>query len=69
MSTLSVPLTPHLEEFIQAQVQGGHAANKADVVRRALIAFQRDHAVQEVLAAEQEPTLRGDLNVLMQKLG
>lgn len=69
MSTLSVPLTPRLEEFINAQVKSGRAANKADVVRRALQAMSEDEAVEAVLRAEREPTLRGDIRVLMRKIG
>ena len=69
MSTLSVPLTPKLEEFINQQVKSGRAANKADVVRRALIAMTEEEAVQEVLLAQQEiregKGLRGDLRELI----
>ncbi len=69
MSTLSVPLTPKLEEFINAQVKSGRAANKADVVRRALTAMTEEEAVQEVLLAQKEiregKGLRGDLRELI----
>ncbi len=68
MSTLSVPLTPQLEKFIIAQVKSGHASNKADVVRRALTKFSEDAAVQAVLDAAMEPTLRGDLRTLAKKI-
>lgn len=54
MSTLSVPLTPQLEEFINRQVKEGKAPNKAAVVRRAVIKLSEDEAVNEVLRAEQE---------------
>ena len=67
MSTLSVPLTPTLEKFIESQVKSGNAANKADVVRRALVRFAEDEAVRAVLEASQEPTLKGDLRDLMKK--
>ncbi len=69
MSTISVPLTPKLEEFINQQVKSGRAANKADVVRRALIAMTEEEAVQEVLLAQKEiregKGLRGDLRELI----
>lgn len=69
MSTLSVPLTPLLEEFINAQVKSGRAANKADVVRRALMAMTEEEAVQEVLLAQKEiregKGLKGDLRELV----
>lgn len=69
MSTLSVPLTPQLEEFINSQVKSGRAANKADLVRRALTALSEEEAVQAVLAAQKEihegKGLMGDLRELM----
>ena len=68
MSTLSVPLTPKLEEFILEQVRSGRATNKADVVRRALTALSEEEAVQEVLKAMREPIIRGDLRELMKKI-
>lgn len=71
MSTLSVPLTPRLEEFINSQIKSGRAANKADLVRRALTAFSEEEAVQEVLEAHREvmdgKILRGDIRQLMKK--
>ena len=68
MSTLSVPLTPYLEEFIKNQVKNGRAANKADVVRRALVALSEEEAVQAVLKSQREPTLKGNLRELMKKI-
>lgn len=71
MSTLSVPLTPKLEEFINAQVKSGRAASKADVVRRALIAMTEEEAIRDVLEAHREVTegkaLRGDIRDLLKK--
>ncbi len=71
MSTLSVPLTPRLEEFIISQVKSGRASNKADVVRRALTKFSEDEAVQAVLDASREVSegkiLRGDLRELAKR--
>jgi len=68
MSTISVPLPPELEKFINNQVKSGNAANKADVVRRALTRFSEDEAVRVVLEASQEPVLRGDLRELMKRI-
>lgn len=68
MSTLSVPLTPELEKFINSQVKCGRASNKADVVRRALTRFSEDEAVEAVLRAAEEPVLRGDIRKLMKKI-
>ena len=68
MSTLSVPLSPELEKFIDSQVKSGRAANKADVVRRALTKFSEDEAVEIILQAQREIAegkgLRGDLRKL-----
>lgn len=72
MSTLSVPLTPELEKFINSQVESGYAANKADVVRRALIRFSEDEAVEMILRAQKEIAdgkgLRGDLRKLASQI-
>lgn len=72
MSTLSVPLTPKLEEFIKAQVKNGRASNKADVVRRALTALEEEEAIQVVLNSQKEgregKIIRGDLRSLLKKI-
>lgn len=67
MSTLSVPLPPHLEEFVKDQVKQGQAANKAEVVRKALKLLREEEAIMAVLKAEKEPTLKGDLRKLAKK--
>lgn len=68
MSTLSVPLPPHLDEFVSEQVKRGLASNKADVVRKALKLLQEEAAVMAVLKAEQEPSIRGNLKKLAKKI-
>jgi len=68
MSTLSVPLPPHLDEFVSDQVKEGLASNKAEVVRKALKLLQEEAAVMAVLKAEQEPNLRGNLKKLAKKI-
>ena len=71
MSTLSIPIPASLESFIEDMVKSGRAANKADLVRKALIKFREDEAVDSVLRAEQEgregKTLKGDLDKLSKK--
>ena len=71
MSTLSVPLPPNLEEFVKNQVKQGHAANKADVVRKALKLLCEEEAIRVVLESEREISegkiLRGDLRKLLKK--
>lgn len=72
MSTLSVPLTPEMEKFIKDQVKSGRAANKADVVRRAIRAMEEEEAVRVVLEASREIAegkgLEGDLRELIKKI-
>ena len=68
MSTLSVPLSPQHEEFINRMVKSGEAANKADVVRKALKLLAEEQAIQAVLMAQQELTLRGDLQELAKRI-
>ena len=69
MSTISVPIPAFLEEFIKNMIGSGYAANKADVVRKALIKLREDEAVNSVLRAEQEgregKNLEGDLDELV----
>ena len=72
MSTLSTPLPPQLDEFVTSYVKQGKAANKADVVRKALKLLAEDEAVMAVLEAEREldegKGLRGDLRKLAAKI-
>lgn len=64
MSTISVPLPSILEEFIDKMVKSGEAANKADVVRRALIKYREEQALNSLLKARREENLSGDLDEL-----
>ncbi len=68
MTTLSVPLSPEQQKFIESYVKSGQADNKAQVVRRALKLLEEEEAVQAVLKAQKEPVLRGDLRELMKKI-
>jgi putative addiction module CopG family antidote len=68
MSTISVPLTPDLEKFINQMVSNGEAANKADVVRKALRRMSEEEAVNAILTAQKEPNLKGDLRTLAKRL-
>ena len=67
MSTISVPLPAELEKFVNDQVKE-RGSNKAEVVRVALRRMAEEEAVQSVLRAEQEPTLKGNLDELARKL-
>lgn len=72
MSTLSVPIPPPLESFIEDMIRRGIAPNKAEVVRQALARYAEDQAVEAVLRAQQEfrdgKELRGDLRTLLQQM-
>lgn len=72
MTTLSVPLPAQLEEYISRVVKRGDAANKADVVRRALLRMAEEDAISAVLQAEREAAdgkaVSGDLRKILKKL-
>jgi len=72
MSTLSVPMNPKLEEIVNSLVKKGYGANKADVVRKAVILLAEEEAIATVLKSEQEikegKILKGDLKKLLKKL-
>ncbi|MDO8264792.1 MAG: type II toxin-antitoxin system ParD family antitoxin [Candidatus Parcubacteria bacterium] len=72
MATLSIPLSPTLEEFIDMLVKEGFAQNKAEVVRKALRFLAEEQAVVAVLKSEQEvhegKVLRGNLKKLAGKM-
>jgi putative addiction module CopG family antidote len=68
MTTLSIPITPELERFVEQEIKQGRSPNKAAVVRRALHRLAEEEAVQVVLRAQAEPVLRGDLRGLAKQL-
>ena len=67
MATISVPLSAEQEERLDSLVSDGAGSNRADVMRSALERFAEEEAIREVLEAEREPTLRGDLDELLKK--
>jgi predicted transcriptional regulator len=68
MSTISIPLTSELEKQLDILVEetGG---SRASVMRNALKRYQEDYLVQKILLASQEPSLSGDLNDLLIRIG
>ena len=72
MSTLSVPISQNIENFIEDVIHRGIAPNKAEVVRQALVRYAEEQAVEAVLRSEHEANegkiLRGDLKDLMKKM-
>ena len=71
MATLSVPITPKIERFIDSLVKSGAAENKAHAVRQALEWYAEEKLIQDVLTAEREITegkvLYGDPRKLLKK--
>ncbi len=67
MTTISVPVTEQMLEFINQQIKMGFADNKASVIRRAISRLREEEAIQEILRAEKEPDLHGDLRELAKK--
>lgn len=68
MTTISIPLTPEHEKMMENLLEKGYGSNKSDLMRKALQFLADEEAVQEVLRAEQEPILKGDIRELMKKL-
>tara|TARA_B100000508_G_scaffold74109_1_gene57699 strand:+ start:8867 stop:9073 length:207 start_codon:yes stop_codon:yes gene_type:complete len=67
MTTLSVPLTPELEKFVnETAKQTG--SGKADVMRQALKLYSEEMAVRKIILASTEPSLEGDLEDLMEQV-
>ena len=71
MTTISVPIPASLEAFIKEMIDNGFAANKADVVRKALFFLTEEEAVNVVLRGQREgregKNLSGDLDALANK--
>ncbi|MDE2116887.1 MAG: hypothetical protein KGI79_03370 [Patescibacteria group bacterium] len=68
MTTLSIPVNSELESFINKMIKKGRGSNKADIVRQALERFKDEEAINAILRAQSEPTLKGNLRNLMKKL-
>ena len=67
MTTLSIPLSPELAQFVEKTIKET-GLTRADVVRQALILYAEEQAVRKVLLAKAEPTLTGDLDELLAKI-
>lgn len=68
MTTISVPLTDEQYRRLMELLKQGVGANKADVLRKALDKLAEDQAVEAVLRARKEPSLKGDLDALAKKI-
>lgn len=71
MVTISVPITPKQEKFINSLIKSGKVANKAHAVRQAINLMEEEELVERVLKSQQEARegkiLRGDLRELIKK--
>lgn len=67
MATISVPLSAEQEHRLDTLVSDGVGSNRADVMRQALERLAEEQAIRDVLEAEREPTLRGDIRDLLEK--
>ena len=65
--TISVPITKEQERFIKERVRSGISANKAHAIRQALDKLSEEEAINAVLEAAREPTIRGDLRQLLKE--
>ena len=71
MVTISVPITPKQEKFINSLIKSGKVANKAHAVRQAISLMEEEELIERVLKSQQEARegkiLRGDLRELVKK--
>ncbi|HLD07907.1 MAG TPA: hypothetical protein VJB60_02485 [Candidatus Peribacterales bacterium] len=68
MTTISVPLNDEQYRHLIELLEDGIGVNKADVLRKALTKLAEDQAVERILRAEREPSLKGNLDDLMRKI-
>lgn len=68
MTTITVPITTELNNFINSQVKLGEASSKADLVRRAIQNMKEDVFIRHLMEAKAEAKagklLKGDLDLL-----
>jgi len=54
MTTISIPITSELNEFINEQVRLGKASSKAELIRRAIIKFKEETFISSILEAQED---------------
>ncbi len=68
MTTITIPITAELNNFINSQVRLGEASSKADLVRRAIQNMKEDVFIRQILDAKAEAKagklLKGNLDEL-----
>jgi Arc/MetJ-type ribon-helix-helix transcriptional regulator len=68
MTTITVPLSESLNEFLETQVKIGNASSKADLVRTAIKRYKEEEFIKMIQLSRQEikdgKGLTGDLDDL-----
>lgn len=67
MTTLSIPLSPELAQFVNKTMKET-GLTRSDIVRQALTLYAEEQAVRKVLLAQAEPTLTGELDTLLKQI-
>lgn len=72
MSTITVPLPPDLEDFINEEIASGRGESKAHLVREALVRLREEKALARLSEAEcdikEGRVYKGDLKKLLRKM-
>ena len=72
MATISVPLSPKQQKYLDELVDKGVSSSRAGVLRKALDKLVEEEAINAVLQAEREISLgkgmRGNLKALLKKM-
>jgi Arc/MetJ-type ribon-helix-helix transcriptional regulator len=71
MTTITVPITKDLEDFIESELRAGTSESKAHLVRYALGRLREERALARLAEAEADikegRVYRGDLKKLLKK--
>lgn len=72
MTTITVPINPELEQFIEDELKSGKSETKAHVVRYALMRLKEDRALERLDEAEKDiregRVYNGSLKALAKKI-
>lgn len=72
MSTITVPISKELENFIEEEISAGTSETKAHLVRYALFRLQEERALSRLQEAEKDikqgKVYKGDLKNLLKKM-
>lgn len=72
MTTITVPISKDLENFIEEEISSGTSETKAGLVRHALMRLQEERALSRLAEAERDiqegRVYRGQLKTLLTKM-